>query len=318
MPRNHSGETGRLEGTHAATQPGRKANRLFRIESVKDGQRTEPRRRGTPRAIARPFRAKYSDFSINISMGGTVFTGMQRFGLSALLLLSTLWAQEKPAFEAASIHANTSSEIGQSYFDLSGAGRLTARNMDVWDLVRLAFGSRDSQMAGGPAWIKSEGFDIQATASATGTIVVRPRALQMLETLLEDRFHLRWHNDMREMAVYALRVAPGGPKLASAKEGQSGRMQMGDLSVPSMTMESLCQILEHETGRLVIDQTQLKDSYAIKLQWARDAAKGTSEADTSRPSIFTAVQEQLGLRLQSARMAVKVFVIDEVQRPGEN
>ena len=85
-----------------------------------------------------------------------------------------------------------------------------------------------------------------------------------------------------------------------------------------MTIESLRQILEHETRRLVIDQTQLKDSYAIKLQWARDAAKGTSEPDTSRPSLFTAVQEQLGLRLESARLGVKVFVIDEVQRPGEN
>src|SRR5262252_1233202 len=73
---------------------------------------------------------------------------MKWFGC-ALMILSTLWAQERPEFEAASIHANTSSEIGQSFFDLNGAGRLTARNMDVWDLVRLAFGLRDSQMAGG-------------------------------------------------------------------------------------------------------------------------------------------------------------------------
>jgi uncharacterized protein (TIGR03435 family) len=255
---------------------------------------------------------------INISVAWTVFLVMKWSGLSTLMLLSTLWAQEKPAFEAASIHANISSEIGQSFFDLSGAGRVTARNMDVWDLVRLAFGLRDSQMAGGPAWIKSEGFYIEATPSSTGTVVARSRALQMLETLLEDRFHLRWHNEMREMAVYALRVARGGPKLVPAKQGQSGRMQMGDLSVPSMTMESLCQILEHETRRLVIDQTQLKDSYEIKLQWARDTAKGTSEPDTSRPSLFTAVQEQLGLRLESARLPIKVFVIDEVQRPVEN
>jgi uncharacterized protein (TIGR03435 family) len=243
---------------------------------------------------------------------------MKWLGLSALLLLSTLWAQEKPAFEVASIHGNNSSEIGQSFFDLSGAGRLTTRNMDVWDLVRLAFGVRDSQMSGGPAWIKSDGFDIQATASATGTVVARPRALQMLQTLLEDRFHLRWHNEMREMTVYALRVASGGPKLSPAKEGQAGRVQMGDLSVPSMTIESLCQILEHETKRLVIDQTQLKDSYAIKLQWARDVGNGPPEPDTSRPSLFTAVQGQLGLRLESTRLAVEVFVIDEVLRPGEN
>jgi uncharacterized protein (TIGR03435 family) len=243
---------------------------------------------------------------------------MKWFALSTLVLLSTLRAQEKPAFEAASIHANTSSEIGQSFFDISGAGRLTARNMDVWDLIRLAFGLRDTQMAGGPAWIKSQGFDVQATASATGTAVARPHALQMLQTLLEDRFHLRWHNEMREMTVYALRVGTGGPKLAPAKETQPGRMQMGDLHVSNMTMESLCQILEHETGRLVIDQTQVKGSYEIKLQWARNAAKGAPEPDTSRPSLFTAVQEQLGLRLESARLAVRMFVIDEVQRPSEN
>src|SRR5215831_18162050 len=142
--------------------------------------------------------------------------------------------------------------------------------MDVWDLVRRAFGLRDSQMAGGPAWIKSEGFDIQATASATGSKAPRPQALQMLQTLLENRFHLRWHNESREMSVYALRVATGGLKLAPAKEDLSRRMQMGDLSVPSMTMESLCQILEHETRRLVIDQTELKGFYAIQLKWARD------------------------------------------------
>ena len=243
---------------------------------------------------------------------------MNWFGMSALMLLSTLCAQEKPAFEAASIHTNNSSEIGQSFFDLSSAGRLTARNMDVWDLTRLAFGLRDSQMAGGPAWIKSDGFDIQATASSTGIVVLRPRALQMLQSLLENRFHLRWHNEMREMAVYALRVATGGPKLSPAKEGRPEKRQMGDLSIASMTMESLCQILEHETKRLVVDQTQLKGSYAIELQWARDAVKGALEADTSRPSLFTAVQAQLGLRLEPARLAIEIFVIDEVQRPTEN
>ena len=234
------------------------------------------------------------------------------------MLLSSLWAQEKMAFEAASIHANHSSEIGQSFFELTDAGRLTVRNMEVWDLIRHAFGLRDSQMAGGPAWIKWDGFDIQATASANSTIVERSRALQMLQLLLEDRFHLRWHHEMREMTVYALRVASGGPKLAPAKEGQPGRVEMGNLSAPSMTLATLCQILEHETRRLVVDQTGLKDSFAIELQWARDLAGGTAEPDTSRPSLFTAVQQQLGLRLESAKLPLKVFVIDEVQRPSEH
>ena len=221
---------------------------------------------------------------------------MKWLGIPGLMLLSTLWAQERPAFEVASIHANKSSEAGQAFFDLNGAGRLTARNMVIWDLIRHAFGLRDTQMVGGPAWIKSEGFDIQARASANGAAVERPSALQMLQMLLEDRFHLRWHHEMREMTVYALRVAPGGPKLAHATEGRPGRVGMGNLNVPSMTMATLCQILEHETRRLVVDQTGLKDSYAIELQWARDVAGGTPEPDTSRPSLFTAVQQQLGLR----------------------
>jgi len=243
---------------------------------------------------------------------------MKRLGMAALILLSALWSQGRPVFEVASVHANRSSEAGQSFFDLNGSGRLTARNMVVWDLIRHAFGLRDTQMVGGPAWTKTEGFDIQATASASAAAVERPSALQMLQMLLEDRFHLRWHYEMRETTAYALRVAPGGPKLAPAKEGQPGRVAMGDLNVPSMTLATLCQILEHETRRLVVDETGLKDSYAIELQWARDVAGVTAEMDTSRPSLFTAVQQQLGLRLESAKLSLKVFVIDEVQRPGEN
>lgn len=83
---------------------------------------------------------------------------------------------------------------------------------------------------------------------------------------------------------FALRVAQSGPKLALAKEGQPGRVEIGNLSAPSMTLATLCQILEHETRRLVVDQTELRDSFVIELQWARDAAGGTAEPDTSRPS----------------------------------
>src|ERR1044071_9410474 len=193
--------------------------------------------------------------------GSDSLNGMKWFGTPVLMLLSTLCAQEKLVFEAASIHANHSSEAGQSFFDLNDAGRLTARNVVLWDLIRQAFGLRDSQMAGGPPWIKSDGFDIQTTASANATAVERPRALQMLQALLEERFRLRWHEEMRVVTVYALRVAPRGPKLAPAKEWKPGTVRMGNLSAPSMTLASLCQILEHETRRLVVDQTGLKDSY---------------------------------------------------------
>jgi uncharacterized protein (TIGR03435 family) len=114
------------------------------------------------------------------------------------------------------------------------------------------------------------------------------------------------------MSAYALKVDTGGSKLAPAKEGQA-RMQIGNLHAPSMTLDSLCQILEFDAGRPVVDQTGLTGPYAIDLRWAR----GT-DADTTLPSLFTAVREQLGLRLESAKLPVKVFVIDDAQRPSGN
>ncbi|HVV44077.1 MAG TPA: TIGR03435 family protein [Bryobacteraceae bacterium] len=231
-----------------------------------------------------------------------------------LAAVCALWGQDRPAFEAASIRASSPGG-DQTWFEINSSGRLIVRAMDVWDMIARAFGTRDSLMMGGPAWIKSDGFNIQATPPGNGT-VDRFRALRMLQTLLEDRFHLRWHQEMRDTVVYALRVAPGGPKLATAREGHGAGLQPGSLSAPGMTLGTLCNILEHETRRLVIDRTGLNGSYAIELQWARDAAGGA--ADTSRPSIFTAMRDQLGLRLEPEKTPLKVMAIDDVRRPSAN
>jgi uncharacterized protein (TIGR03435 family) len=182
--------------------------------------------------------------------------------------------------------------------------------MKLWDLLRQAYHWRETQMAGGPAWIKSEGFDIDAVPAMPSD---RAHVLEMLQTLLAERFHVRWHEETREMPAYSLKVDAGGAKLAPAKDGQA-RMQMGNMSAPSLPMEAFCQILEFEVGRPVVNQTGLAGPYAFELHYARDAAV----TDTSLPSLFTAVREQLGLRLESAKLPVKVFVIDDAQRPLGN
>ncbi|HEY4084912.1 MAG TPA: TIGR03435 family protein [Bryobacteraceae bacterium] len=220
-----------------------------------------------------------------------------------------LCAQERPAFEAASIHASPPGD-GRFGFHLTDGGRLTIQNMTVWNLLRQSYGWRDNQIIGGPAWIRSEGFNIEAAPSSP---VGRDKAIEMLKKLLEERFHVRWHADTREMSAYALKVDTGGSKLSPAREGQAD-MRMGNLKAPSMTLDSLCQILEFDAGRPVVDQTGLAGPYAIELHYARDAAV----ADTSLPSLFTAVREQLGLRLEAAKLPVKVFVIDDAQRPSDN
>ncbi|HVV44076.1 MAG TPA: TIGR03435 family protein [Bryobacteraceae bacterium] len=227
-------------------------------------------------------------------------------GLAAAFVLV---AQERSAFEAASIHASAPG-LDRFSIDVTDSGRLTVRNMKVWDLLRQAYHWRETQMTGGPAWIKSEGFDIEAVPSMP---VDRTRALEMLKTLLEERFHIRWHEETREMPAYALKVDAGGAKLPPPGNGPA-RMQMGNMRAPSLPMEALCQILEFDAGRPVVNQTGLTGPYAIELRYARDAAV----ADTSLPSLFTAVREQLGLRLESAKLPLKVFVIDDAQRPSEN
>jgi uncharacterized protein (TIGR03435 family) len=240
---------------------------------------------------------------------------MRKWAGAGLLFTAVLWAQEKPAFEVASVRAHSSVD-GRFSIDVTDSGRLTARNMTVWNLIRQAYGWRDLEMTGGPAWIKTDGFDVVAQAGQEPS-VERSRVLAMLQVLLEDRFRFRWHGQVRETAGYALRVAAAGPKLPPAKDGRD-RLQMGNLAAPRMSLESLCQILEFELAKPVVDRTGLSGTYAIELQWARENSSGAQEPDTSRPSLFTAVQEQLGLRLESAKLPVKVFVIDDVQRPSEN
>jgi len=232
----------------------------------------------------------------------------------ALLMSSAIAAQEKPAFEVASVRAHSPVEDSFS-FNITASGRLTVRNMSLWNLAREAYGWRDSQITGGPGWLKTTGFDIVAQAQPAP--VERARVLSMLQTLLEERFEFRWHPQIRETGGYALRVDAKGAKLAPPKEGQA-RMQRGNLLAPSLTLESLCQILEFDLARPVVDQTGLSGPFAIELKWAREGQSAADSSDSSLPSVFTAVREQLGLRLEAAKLPVKMFVIDDAKLPTAN
>jgi hypothetical protein len=148
------------------------------------------------------------------------------FALTAVLS----FAQERPAFEVASIEPNLDGS-GSFSSDIAPSGRVTFRNVSVWNLIRFAYSLRDLQMSGGPAWPKGRGFDIKAQPAPGATPVPREQTLQMLQTLLEDRFHLKWHSESREGLVYSLTVARGGPKLPPAREGR-GRTMFGDLDAP--------------------------------------------------------------------------------------
>ena len=247
----------------------------------------------------------------------------------------------RPAFEVASVRPNTSGSAGITAGTQPG-GRYNAINIPLAQLVQTAYQMHSFQIIGAPAWA-SERFDVVAKAetefppAAPGTIGMMPL---MLQSLLAERFHLVAHRETREMEIYALVRAredgrlgprlrqsdfdceslsrPGAtlPPPAAPAPGMRPirpcgmRAGGGNVVAGASKLDVLIGNLSGETGRIVENRTGLTGLFDIDLSWAPD---GT--ADTTRPSLFTALQEQLGLKLESTRAQVEVLVIDSINRP---
>ncbi len=219
-------------------------------------------------------------------------------------------------------------------------GRLTATNVSVRALILQAFHIKDFQLTGGPAWLADERFDIVAkTEDAT---ISDDQLWQLLQPLLADRFRFRFHRVAAQLPVYALVTAKGGPKLkdhalpADLKDGGkdeatvSGRTSgtKSSLQAVKISTAKLADILGGHLDRTVIDRTGLKGNYDLKLDWAEErqgeplmqSLLTSLQADLgmSGPTLFTAVQEQLGLKLESAKGQVETIVIDGAERPSTN
>jgi len=209
-------------------------------------------------------------------------------------------------------------------------------------MLRSAFDVEDDRIVGAPEWVKSEHFDVEAKVDPADAPKLeklkRNERFMMLQPLLEERFGLKFHHETRELPVYTLVVARGGPKLKQSapddpteKGPKKGRMTMmnamGSIDANGSSMENLSHILSSQLGRTVVDKTGLTGNYDYTLKWIPDnvpapppgaTAGGDSAADTSGPSLFTAVQEQLGLKLESEKAPVDVIVIDRVEQPSAN
>jgi uncharacterized protein (TIGR03435 family) len=232
--------------------------------------------------------------------------------------LSPSQAQDQIKFEVASVKPNTSGS--QAFTINSGAGgRFSVRNFTVWNLIRTAYNLRDLQISGGPGWIKTEGFDIEARPASP---VSRDKMEEMLRMLLAERFQLKVHTESRNLPAFALIVSDKGSKLQPAT-GVSGprTIRLGQLVESRMSTAQLAQILEFDLDKPVIDRTGLTGDFSIHLEWTREqerTAAGDIPVDQSRPSIFTALQEQLGLKLESVKAPVDVLMIDRVELPSAN
>ena len=201
----------------------------------------------------------------------------------------------------------------------------------------VPFGFERIRVVGGPDWLGSDDYEIQAKIEDSmyaamqkmSSAQQREQVKLMEQSLLADRFKLKVHFETREMPVYALVVAKDGPKLTPAKDGESskistlGNEQGSEMTATAVTLDEFAKspLLTGPAGvRPVLDQTGLNGAYDFTLKWKSElldsnAANGTG---IDSPSIFTAIQEQLGLRLVPSNAPVEVIVVDQIERPSAN
>lgn len=224
-------------------------------------------------------------------------------------------------FEAVSIRPTQRSASGAVPFGRTVApGRLTMLGVTPKDLIMWAYGVKAYQISG-PKWISDEYYDVNAKAAAP---VPEDRMRAMLRSALSERFHLASHTDTKTLPVYLLVVAKGGPKLRpAAPDGSSRYMRRkSGFSAVHFTMGKLAELLSERLDRPVTDATELGGFYDIDLNWTQDlavpASAGDGSAPDSGPSIYTAIQETLGLKLEPAKAPIDVLVVDRIDRPSEN
>jgi len=261
--------------------------------------------------------------------------------LVSLILAGSEPAQEPAVSYVASVKRNrdTQPRGGSEY---SPGGRFTATAITVQTLIRLAYVVLDLQVVGAPGWMATDRFDITAKSDDNPA----PGQAALLQALLKDRFQLEVHRETRQMAEFALAVANKEQKLGPGlvrsdfdcaayrnaphpppEPGRtapcSGRISRNAISARSISMDQLASSLTPFVRRLTMNRTGLTGGFDVELSWTPEPPTGAAPPDPSRDdtpggSIFSALQEQLGLKLVSERGAVEVLVIDRLQAPSEN
>jgi len=251
--------------------------------------------------------------------------------------------------EVASIRPSDPATCGEYPIIDDRGDRYDMRCVRTKYLIQIAFGVRDFQIAGGPAWIESTQYDIAAKVESSPNESGVPekkineltdeerqakgdRVRAMLQSLLAERFQMRVHHETKQLPVYLLVVAKGGPRLKinTNSSGDSGGLRPGPglLAGNQIGVPFLSQTLSQIVGRPILDRTGLNGKYDFELKWTPDqssangplggSAPPLTAADPDRPNIFTALQEQLGLKLDSGKGPVEVIVLDDIGKPSAN
>lgn len=218
-------------------------------------------------------------------------------------------------FEVASVRP--SERTAGSWLRVLPGGRLSASSW-VKQLIRLAYGVEDYQVSGGPGWLTTQWYDIEAKASAPET--TREEMMAMLRSLLAERFHLQLRREEREFPVFELLVEKGGPKLRPLPEGERSRCGRDNSFVCGiLTTTQLAESLRGLAGRPIFDRTGISGRFDILLDFDVYSIRGqTPPPDYDKPPMTTALREQLGMRLEPSKRALPMLIVEKVERPSEN
>lgn len=239
-------------------------------------------------------------------------------------------ADAKPVFEVATIKPSAPDEPGR-YFMVRG-GKIVTANTTLMYLIRFAYGVQDKQVENLPDWASTQKYDLDGKPDIPGT--PSPTQLRsMVQQLLADRFQLKLHEDKKEMSAYVLSVAKGGEKMEKAAP-DAGPLpglffqELGVLTVRNATMEDFCQLMQSAVlDRPVVDQTKLEGRYNFLLKWTPDQSQfgdlgvkipPPSDAADAPPPLYTAITEQIGLKLDAGKAPVRMLVVDHVDHPSAN
>jgi uncharacterized protein (TIGR03435 family) len=272
-----------------------------------------------------------------------------RLSLAALVVLScsqvapsqNVAASARPQFEVAAIKLDTSGSKGGN-IGVAPGGRFRVDNVPVRFMIRFAYGVQDFQVSGGPSWMNTDNYDVDAKDPDDVPFQqVRP----LLQTMLEDRFKLVIHHETKDVPIFELVPAKGGVKIAASTNGRCVIPDPKNLPKPGeplphfcgnigmrpnlieawdVPMERFVATLSNVLGRTVVDKTGVTGKIDVHLEFTPDEisagqqAEAAAAADLSKPSIFLALQEQLGLKVQGTKAPGDLLVIDHLERPSEN
>ena len=235
----------------------------------------------------------------------------------------------KPKFDVLTVKPSDPNTPGKA-FTIRGRHIVTI-NTSVSDLITFAYAVHPKQLVNGPPWL-DEKYDLDGVPDVEGQPST-PQMRLLIQDALATRFGLKFHHDQRELAVYALTVSKSGPKMTTTTDPPSAPKNffftaLGRLHVTNSTMRDFCDGMQGAVmDKPVADQTGLTDRYDFTLNWTPDESQfavlggykpPAQEDPNAPPSLYTALQEQLGLKLEATKAMVDTFVIDQIERPGDN